>query len=125
MQGDASDRAIGGQVVAFASMPVAVRQREVGARDLDANPVTGRKVVGGRHAADPDVVDLAGHEPGWLIEAVAVAQPQAAVREVVGGAVRIDVYELDEYVGVLDVGRDIELSADVANDSRRFGQRGH
>jgi hypothetical protein len=105
-------------------MPVAARQREVGARDLDANPVTGRKVVGGGHAADPDVADLTGHEPGWLIEAVEVAQPQEAAREVVGGAVWIDVYELDEHVGVLDIGRDVEFGADVADDCHRFGQHG-
>ena len=73
-------------------------------RDLDPDPVAGREVVRGGDAADPDPVDLAGHKPGRLLEAAAVAEPQAAVGEVVGGPVRIDVHELDEDIRVLDVG---------------------
>ena len=104
VQGEVRDRAVGGQIVAGAGMPVAVREREVGACDLDADPVASWEVVRGGDAADPDPVDLAGHELGWLLEAVAVAEPQAAVGEVVGGLVRIDVHELDEDIRVLDVG---------------------
>ena len=39
VQGEVRDRAVGGQVVAVAGMPVAVGEREVGACDLDADPV--------------------------------------------------------------------------------------
>src|SRR5262249_2136266 len=96
VQGEVRDRAVGGQVVAVAGMPVAVSEREVGACDLDADPMASREVVRGCDANDLDPVDLAGHELGWLLEAVAVAEPQATVGEVVGGPVRINVHELDE-----------------------------
>src|SRR5215472_9005264 len=105
-------------------MPVAIREREVGACDLDADPMASRKVVRGGDANDPDPVDLAGHELGWLLEAVAVAEPQAAVGEVVGGPVRIHVHELDEDIRVLDVSRDVEFRADVADDRYRLCQHG-
>jgi hypothetical protein len=105
-------------------MPVAVREREVGACDLDADPVAGRKVVSGGDADDPDAVDLAGHELGRPLEAVAVTQAQAAVGEVVGGPVRIDVHEFDEYIRVFDVGRHVQLRADVADDRYRLCQHG-
>src|SRR5215471_1155968 len=104
VQGEVRDGAVGRQVVAVAGMPVAIREREVGACDLDADPVASREVVRGGDADDPDPVDLAGHEPGWLLEAVPVAEPQATVGEVVGGPVRINVHELDEDIRVLDVG---------------------
>src|SRR5215470_13845618 len=104
VQGEVRDRAVGGQVVAVADMPVAVREREVGACDLDADPVASREVIRGGDAVDPDSVDLSGHELGGLLEAVAVAEPQAAAGEVVSGPVRIDIHELDEDVRVLDVG---------------------
>src|SRR5262249_41947753 len=104
VQGEGGGGAVGGQIVAIAGMPVAVREREVGACDLDADPVASGEVVRGGDANDLDPVDLAGHELGWPLEAVAVAKPQAAVGEVVGGPVRIDVHELDEDIRVLDVG---------------------
>ena len=51
---EVGDVAVGGQVVTVAGVPVAVREREVGACDLDADPVAGREVVRGNDAADPD-----------------------------------------------------------------------
>src|SRR5215471_8388946 len=83
VQGEVRDGTVGGQVVAVAGMPVAIREREVGAGDLDADPVAGREVVRGGDAGDANPVDLTGHELGRLLEAVAVAEPQAAVGEVV------------------------------------------
>src|SRR5215510_12670834 len=59
VQGEVRDGAIGGQVVAVAGMPVAIREREVGTCDLDADPVASREVVRGGDANDLDPVDLA------------------------------------------------------------------
>jgi hypothetical protein len=118
------NRAVGCEIVAAADMPVPVGVGEARSGDLDPDLMASREVVRRGDPPQLNPVDLPWEQACWGRDAVAVAKPQRGLREVVGGAVRVHVDELDEDIGVWHVSRYVQLGTNVADDGDSLIQHG-
>ena len=87
-------------------MGIKVEVRKIAARYVETDTVSRGKTVGDRKAFDHDPVDTTGFNWGRKNKAVTKAQTQDTVTQVHGKAIRprlagrIDVYQLEHYVGI-------------------------
>src|SRR5690349_10626589 len=99
------DHAFSFVVIATTRVQVAIEPREVAARDLDPNAMTGFKVIAGGHRLQGHFVDFPRFHPDvWFVVTVAITHTLDRFVEIVRAPVRINVNQLDGEVRVLRIG---------------------
>ncbi len=78
--------------------------------------------VAGVHWGQGDFVDLVFFHPDGFVVSFAIAQALDGFVEVVGCAVGKDIDDFDGYIGVFDIGGDVERCGDGAADFDAFCQ---
>ena len=91
---------LGFVVIVAAGIEISDQAREVAARDLNPDAVTFTEHVAGRVQVDVDFVHAIRLHENLFFIACTIAGPQDAVLDVVGGAVRININQLDREIGV-------------------------
>src|SRR5215467_13789298 len=90
-----SDDAFSFVEITTARVQVAIETREVAARDLDPDAMTGFKIIAGRHRLQGYFVDLTRFHPGIrLVVTVAITHALDRLIKIVSTTVRIDVDQL-------------------------------
>jgi hypothetical protein len=91
-------------VIVAPSIHVSIETREVAARNFNPNTVAGGEIVASGHRLWNHFVDLAWFHPnGRLLVSFAIPKTLDGFVQVVGGAIRQDIDDLDRYIRILNV----------------------